>query len=279
MRNRFAFMYGLEGGDYNTPKPTEEPAVVETAIVTPDTTGSVDTTTTPDAVIEDASDNSSTVVIDTQDEPAKPDLVPKKQLVFLGGTCNESTWRNKLIEGLKMSYFNPVVQDWKEDDKEKENQIKDSADFNLFVFTPKHTGYFSFVEASLLAVKSSSRTILCVLQDDDGVAFEEDLSRSIKAICEELAKEGIKVFDNLDDVRSFLNGKEDPNGEQEAPVVEETPSSDNSVVMGNPIKQRDLIDAGKKASAELETNDAVVKVDVESSSGKEDEKDEDKNDA
>lgn len=33
--------------------------------------------------------------------------------VFLGGTCNESTWREKLIPMLKIDYFNPVVKDWK----------------------------------------------------------------------------------------------------------------------------------------------------------------------
>jgi hypothetical protein len=33
--------------------------------------------------------------------------------VFLGGTCNESTWRTELIGMLNgIDYFNPVVDDW-----------------------------------------------------------------------------------------------------------------------------------------------------------------------
>ena len=32
--------------------------------------------------------------------------------VFLGGTCNESKWRDDLIKLLKIDYFNPVVKDW-----------------------------------------------------------------------------------------------------------------------------------------------------------------------
>ena len=32
--------------------------------------------------------------------------------VFLGGTCAESKWREKLIPLLKCEYFNPVVEDW-----------------------------------------------------------------------------------------------------------------------------------------------------------------------
>ena len=35
--------------------------------------------------------------------------------VFLGGTCNESTWRDKLIKMLEIDYFNPVVDDWTEE--------------------------------------------------------------------------------------------------------------------------------------------------------------------
>lgn len=143
-------------------------------------------------------------------EPIKSpvDIVPKKALVFLGGTCNESTWRDTLVVGLNCSYFNPVVQNWTEDDKEKENQIKESADYNLFVFTPLHTGFFSFVEAAISAVKSPSRTILCVIPVDNGKSFDEGQARSIEAMVGELDKEGIKVFNNLDDVRSYLNGKE-----------------------------------------------------------------------
>jgi len=35
--------------------------------------------------------------------------------VFLGGTCNKSTWRQRLIKLLKIDYFNPVVDDWNEE--------------------------------------------------------------------------------------------------------------------------------------------------------------------
>ena len=39
----------------------------------------------------------------------------KLNKVFLWGTCNESTWRDKLIpklENINFGYFNPVVEDW-----------------------------------------------------------------------------------------------------------------------------------------------------------------------
>ena len=42
-------------------------------------------------------------------------LNSNKKKVFLGGTCAESTWREKLIPLLKINYFNPVVDDWTEE--------------------------------------------------------------------------------------------------------------------------------------------------------------------
>lgn len=194
--NRFT-SYGIEEEVIESTEPTKPVEVKE------DSSGSVSTKNVSEDIIKEESDNSETIEIGNRNADA--DIVPKKKLVFLGGTCNESLWRDKLIDGLEMSYFNPVVQDWNEDDKEKENQIKDSADYNLFVITPKHSGFFSFVEFSLLAIKSPSRTILCVLEDDDGVKFEESTKKSLDAIVEEISKQNVKVFNSLDEVRSFLN--------------------------------------------------------------------------
>ncbi len=32
--------------------------------------------------------------------------------IFLGGTCNNSTWREYIIPRLNIKYFNPVVDNW-----------------------------------------------------------------------------------------------------------------------------------------------------------------------
>jgi hypothetical protein len=53
--------------------------------------------------------------------PAPPNLLEvyyedmntlNKKKCFLGGTCNNSQWREALIPMLKIDYFNPVVKDW-----------------------------------------------------------------------------------------------------------------------------------------------------------------------
>ena len=66
--------------------------------------------------------------------------------VFLGGTCNDSTWRDNLIPLLKIDYFNP--EDWTEECQaiqmyEKENKCN----IHLYVITKEMKGVFSIAEA------------------------------------------------------------------------------------------------------------------------------------
>ena len=60
--------------------------------------------------------------------------------VFLGGTCNESTWRDDLIKKLEIDYFNPVVEDWTEECMAEEIRQRESCDYCLYVITPRMTG-------------------------------------------------------------------------------------------------------------------------------------------
>ncbi|GAI10708.1 unnamed protein product [marine sediment metagenome] len=62
--------------------------------------------------------------------------------VFLGGTCNESTWRDRLISLLKIDYFNPVVEDWTEECMAEEIRQRESCDYVLYVLTPLMTGSY-----------------------------------------------------------------------------------------------------------------------------------------
>ena len=72
--------------------------------------------------------------------------VKKRCKVFLGGTCNESTWRDELIKKLKIDYFNPVVDDWTEECYKEELRQREICDYCLYVITPKMTGVYSIAE-------------------------------------------------------------------------------------------------------------------------------------
>jgi hypothetical protein len=48
--------------------------------------------------------------------------------VFLGGMCNDSLWRERLIPTLEIDYFNPVVEDWNEEAQERELKEREECD-------------------------------------------------------------------------------------------------------------------------------------------------------
>ena len=86
--------------------------------------------------------------------------------VFLGGTCNESKWREMLISRLKIDYFNPVVDDWTPECMEEELKQRKLCDYVLYVITPLMTGVYSIAEVIDDSNKQPEKTIFCYLPVD-----------------------------------------------------------------------------------------------------------------
>ena len=128
-----------------------------------------------------------------------------KTKVFLGGTCNNSTWRDKLISLLKIDYFNPVVDDWTSECQDEEIRQRESCDYCLYTITPKMTGVYSIAEVVDDSNKRPEKTILCVLDEDDENIFSESQIKSLKQVKEMVKNNGANVFDSLEDIASFLN--------------------------------------------------------------------------
>ncbi len=131
-------------------------------------------------------------------------------VVFLGGTTKDSTWRDKLIPKLTVSYFNPVVENWTEEHRQIEEQAKNTALIHVYVITPKHVGSYSFVEMCVSALTSSNKkTFIVFLNEDDGVVISEDRQHShnatIKLLKETTNKETVQFFDNLDTLAEAIN--------------------------------------------------------------------------
>lgn len=130
-----------------------------------------------------------------------------KLKVFLGGTCNESTWRDELIPKLKIDYFNPVVDDWTpECQAEEERQKSEECNVHLYVITPKQTGVFSIAE---MIESSCNKNVITVIyiQDEDGTGFtfDEFRKRSWNAVVKMAQKHGAFVLNSLDEVALYLN--------------------------------------------------------------------------
>ena len=124
--------------------------------------------------------------------------------VFLGGTCNESIWRDKLIPLLKIDYFNPVVEDWTEECI----KIEDDEKYNkcgvlLFVITNKMTGVYSIAEMVEGCFLEDKTVVYNIIPD----GFDEGQLRSLKAVEKILKNNGALGFigNNIDRLANILN--------------------------------------------------------------------------
>lgn len=127
----------------------------------------------------------------------------KKIKVFLGGTCNGSTWRDELIPKLKIDYFNPVVKDWTpECQAEEERQKNEECLIHLYVITPQQKGVFSIAEMIESACNDKIITVIYIQCTKDADKFYKD---SWKAVEKMAQKHGAYSFISLDSVAQFLN--------------------------------------------------------------------------
>ena len=136
---------------------------------------------------------------------------PRKPLVGLFGTCNNSTWRDRVIPLLKVEYYNPVVtgRPWTPDDARIEEQVKKLADILLYVITPLQTGFYSIAEMTYSAIKAKDKKVIIVfLNEDDGLSFTVSQSRSNAEIVTLLKDESNVSFTNsLAEVVELINNE------------------------------------------------------------------------
>ncbi len=127
--------------------------------------------------------------------------------VFLGGTCNGSKWREELIPKLNINYFNPVGEDW--DEKAKLNEIhqKEICDICLYVITPKMIGAYAIAEVTDDSNKKPKKTILCILDEDEGEVWSESQKSSLESIKKLIQSNGSIVFNSLEETSDYLNNK------------------------------------------------------------------------
>lgn len=127
--------------------------------------------------------------------------------VFLGGTCNDSTWRENLIDMLPphIHVFNPVVENWTEECQAEEERQKDlMCQVHLYVLTPKMTGVFSVAELVESSMTSKKITVFCYLPKDGEDTFTKGQMMSLQATANLVEKYGAYVCHNLTEVVECL---------------------------------------------------------------------------
>jgi hypothetical protein len=147
--------------------------------------------------------------------------------VFLGGTCAETVWREKLIKMLEIEYFNPVVEDWTEECMKEERVQRVICDYCLYVITPSMQGVYSIAEVVDDSNKRPEKTIFCLLQHEipcryeigsDGKTpfeiypnnkreFNVSEMKSLNQVGEMVKRNGGIYVDSLEKVAYYLNKK------------------------------------------------------------------------
>lgn len=129
--------------------------------------------------------------------------------VFLGGTVNGSTWRDKLIPLLNkdsVDYFNPVVEEWTEECKVRERVERTRCDVNLYVLTPLMAGVYSIAEVVDDSNKRPTKTVLMILEEDNHETFSNRNRHSLREV-ERLVRHngGTVVQGSIKDLATYLN--------------------------------------------------------------------------
>ena len=125
--------------------------------------------------------------------------------VFLGGTCNGSTWRDDMIKMLTIDYFNPVVENWTEACMDQEIWEREHCDVVLYAVTPKMTGVYSIAEVVDDSNKQPGKTVLILLQKDIDKVFDKGQWRSLKAVAQMVERNGGAIFYSLKEAALAIN--------------------------------------------------------------------------
>lgn len=145
-----------------------------------------------------------------------------KPLIFLGGTCGATTWRDQFISQLdaqRARYFNPQLApgvEWKSQDAAREKRFLKKADIVVMVITNHTTGMVSLLETCELLTKfnldaSDDRVMLAHVASPRppraGARASErskDRLRAIEFLRQRQAPPRTVFLDSVDDVLSEL---------------------------------------------------------------------------
>ncbi|KAJ8734728.1 hypothetical protein PYW08_013978 [Mythimna loreyi] len=129
--------------------------------------------------------------------------------VFLGGSCNPTTWRSDIaipmLKKMGITYFNPQVEDWSTELMEVEHRAKAAARALLFVLDSETRAVAASVEAAHLA--AAPRDLLLVLRPytrhqnigHETISDHEyvELSRARATLQEAVERRGLPAFTDI----------------------------------------------------------------------------------
>lgn len=133
-------------------------------------------------------------------------FIQRKNKVFLGGTCNNTTWRESLIQHLKIEYFNPIVKDWTSADQKNEEIQKKICNIHLYFITSAMKGIYSIAE---LVNDSHNKNITTIFYLNT-TGFDKGELMSFDAMINNiLTPNNVKIFKDvsIDQLANYINKK------------------------------------------------------------------------
>lgn len=129
--------------------------------------------------------------------------------VFLGGSCNPTTWRRDvaipLFDSHSITYFNPQVKEWRPELMDLEHKAKESSNVLLYVLDKSTRNVVSTIESALFA--GSKRNLVLVvdkIKPNELVAGEpvssrecEELNGSLLLLRKLARRQGVPVFESI----------------------------------------------------------------------------------
>jgi hypothetical protein len=98
------------------------------------------------------------------------------------------------------------VEDWTPKcQAEEERQKNEECNYQLYVITPKMTGFFSIAEVVESAITIQDKTVFCVLTKDEGLEFDKAQVKSLNAVKNMIRKYNAVCCDTLKEIADYLN--------------------------------------------------------------------------
>lgn len=148
--------------------------------------------------------------------------------IWLGGTCNGSQWRAKITELLKYPVYNPEQSQWTDEDAKNEISIRNKADVLLYVLTPKHKGYYTFMELGIDGATKPEKTFIVVLPDEDGEVWGQGEKETLDRIQHYLETYGATFGVTLEEIAQKINEYLDTSEQEEEGDVETDEDTESS---------------------------------------------------
>lgn len=136
---------------------------------------------------------------------------PHNYDVFLGGSCNPTTWRKDLaipyLQDAGVSFYNPQVDHWSQDLIEIEHAAKESSAILLYVIDSQTRNVVSDIETANFA--GNHKNLVLVIHPQDAIAGSviagepisyseaEDIREALTMLHKIAVNQGTPVFDNI----------------------------------------------------------------------------------